>query len=399
MKILILCGVFSDTVRDEVLSKAKRAVEFSANLMQQKLIGAARETEHEITVLSAPFLGAFPNASSLFSFRGFSAPCTEYTYVPFCNVWGIRNVSRLRSLKRAMRTFLDQDGEKLILCYCPHTPFLKAAESAKRRDKNVRICLYVPDLPEFMNLSAHVSPIYKFAKYFDIRSMKRAMRSVDSFVLLTERMKDRLPIFEKPYFVSEGLITKEALAASRTCTQARADAPPKIVYTGKLSERFGCKTLIDAMAHLSEDCRLVLCGTGDVLNYAKQKAEEDARIQVLGQLTPEDAEEERRKGAVLVNPRCGKEEYTKFSFPSKNLEYLLSGRAVVAHVLDGMPEIYRDCYVSPSDESAPALAEAIKTALSLSEEECRERHERFLAYAEQALLANAVFEKITQMGH
>ena len=398
MKILILCGVYSDKVEQEVLRDARRAVEFSANLMQKKIISAARESSHEITVLSAPFLGAFPNASSRLFFRGFDTPCTEYTYVPFCNLWGVRNLSRAASLKRAMRAFLKQDGEKLVLAYCPHTPFLKAAAFAKRRDPKIRTCLYVPDLPEYMNLSAHVSPIYKFAKFFDIRAMHRAMRKIDSFVLLTEQMKERLPVGEKPCLVCEGLVTKDALTAAKEIAPEKKESTPAVVYTGKLDERFGCKTLVDAMKHVTVPCRLVLCGTGDALPYAREAAKNDPRILPLGQVTPAEAKERQQNAAVLVNPRAGEEEYTKFSFPSKNLEYLLTGHAVVAHFLAGMPDVYRIFLTSPKDESAEALAAALTDALSESDEKRQEKHLAFLTYAEEHLLSSSVFETILQMG-
>ena len=38
-----------------------------------------------------------------------------------------------------------------------------------------------------------------------------------------------------------------------------------------------------------------------------------------------------------VNPRQNNEEFTKYSFPSKTMEYLASGVPVVAYKLDGIP--------------------------------------------------------------
>ncbi len=404
MKILILSGVFDRENEQAVLAQARRAVEFSANLMQEKIIAGFRALDScEVTVLSAPFLGAYPTASSTFVFRGFDAVCTDYTYVPFCNLWGVRNFSRARALKRALRPFLrEEDEQKLILAYCPHTPFLKAADYAKRRDKHIRSCLYVPDLPEFMNLSDKISPIYKFAKAFDIRSMRRAMRSLDSFVLLTEQMKDRLPVGDKPYLVSEALLTDEALEQAK---RKAADPPApacgtrNIVYTGKLDARFGAKDLIDSMEHLpDQDLRLVLAGTGDALEYAKARSARDMRIRVLGQITPAEAEELRQTAAVLVNPRSSREEYTNYSFPSKNAEYLLPGKSVVAYLLPGMPAAYRDFLCVPQAEGAAAIAEAVRRALALSPEERCVRHLNFLHYAETHLLASRVAESILHLG-
>ncbi|MBP3685822.1 MAG: glycosyltransferase family 4 protein [Clostridia bacterium] len=398
MKVLILCGVFEDAMEASVIRQAKRAVEFSANLMQKKIIRAFQTISDDVSVLSAPFLGAYPTASTTKRFSGFDGGNEGYTYVPFNNVWGIRNLSRTRSLKRALRPFLAQEGEKLILAYCPHTPFVKAAAYAKRLDPLVRTCLYVPDLPQYMNLSAKVSPIYKFAKFFDIRSMTKAMRFIDSFVLLTEEMKHCLPVGDKPYLVSEGLITEDALkeAKARLLSKEPTDGKEKtVVYTGKLDCRFGIPALLEAMRSIDEpECRLVLCGTGDAMHLALAAAKEDARIRVLGQVPPSEAAALQKNAAVLVNPRGSSEEYTKYSFPSKNLEYLLSGAAVVAHRLSGMPEIYDRFLFAPKGDSPEALAEAIRAALGSSREEREQTYRAFLAYAEEHLLATQVANAI-----
>ena len=45
-----------------------------------------------------------------------------------------------------------------------------------------------------------------------------------------------------------------------------------------------------------------------------------------------------------MNPRSNKEEYTKYSFPSKTMEYLATGRPVLMHKLKGIPDEY-DKYI------------------------------------------------------
>lgn len=398
MQTLILCGVFAEENEAEVVSAARRPVEFSANLTQKKLISGFRAVCEDTRVLSAPFLGAYPNASARLFFRGFEKEQTLCRYVPFFNLWGVRNWSRTRALVRALRNHsFDADGRRLLVVYCPHTPFLKAAEYVKRRDPSVHVCLYVPDLPQYMNLSAHVSPIYKIAKFFDIRAMHRAMRSVDSFVLLTEAMREKLPVQDKPCLVCEGLVEQAQEAADMPPSQTR-----NVVYTGGLHESFGVRELICAMEHLpDEDLRLVLCGGGELLPYARACAARDPRILVLGQVSPEQAREHQRSAAVLVNPRPGTAEYTRFSFPSKNLEYLLSGRAVVAYQLCGMPKEYAEfCFTvdGASASESENLAAAIARALSADGEEIRSRHRAFVRYAQEHLLATRVAENIKELG-
>jgi glycosyltransferase involved in cell wall biosynthesis len=69
-----------------------------------------------------------------------------------------------------------------------------------------------------------------------------------------------------------------------------------------------------------------------------------------------------RKADVLVNPRQNDEAYTKYSFPSKNIEYLLSGNPVVAYMLDGVPEEYRKFMSIVPDDGVDSLKDTILAA-------------------------------------
>lgn len=398
MKVLIVCGVFSKEHQKEVLQNARRFVEFSANLFQQKLIAGFRQTECQVNVLSAPFIGAFPMASSIAHFRSFSTATEEYTYVSFNNIWGVRNVSRGRSLKKAIETFAqDPDDKKFILIYCPHTPFLQATVHAKKLDPRIRCCLYVPDLPEYMNLAEKRTLVYEIAKKYDIAVMTKLMEQMDGFVLLTEQMKNLLPVGNKPYMVSEGIIDVIPSVESDTLSTT---GEKNVVYTGKLNARFGVRDLIDGFAYLQNPkYRLILCGSGDCDDYAAAAAKKDSRILPLGQVLPKEAAAWQSKATVLVNPRKGGESYTRYSFPSKNLEYLLSGKPVVAHRLEGMPEIYSDFLyeIKDSQDHPRALADAILAAASDSAEGRMEKYKRFLHYAKENLLAVKVAEAVIEL--
>lgn len=399
MQILMLCGVFAKENEQEVILQARGGVEFSANLFQQKLIAGFRELPHRFDVISAPFIGAYPMRSKTFYFKGFEKSQDQCHYVSFHNMWGLRNMSRAAALKKAVRQFaLQQDQDKLILVYCPHTPFLEAAVYAKKLDPDIRICMYVPDLPNYMNLAEKRSRIYDFAKKYDISVLIKLMEQVDSFVLLTEQMKDCLPVGRKPYLIAEGIISNSAETPDRD--QTDDNSIRYIVYTGKMNRKFGVADLIDGFSHLKNPgYRLILCGRGDCDAYAEAAANRDLRIQVLGQVTPDEAVKWQGRASVLVNPRPNNEEYTKYSFPSKNIEYLLSGKPVVAYLLDGMPAVYSSFLYCVKDSSNPAraIAESLEQALQDSPEEISKRHLLFLEYATENLCAASIAKAITRM--
>ena len=389
MEVLFLCGIFDEFNTETVVRNAKAPVEFSANIFQQKMVQGFEKSDVDFKVLSAPFIGSFPNASRQIYFNGFETAPDKYSYVSFNNLWGYRNISRASALKKAIKSFAKKEGEKLIVVYSAHTPFLEAAVYAKSLDKNIKICLVVLDLPQYMNLKTDRSKLYDVAKKYDIKKMHKLMEHVDSYVLLTEQMKEMLPIGDKPYIVREGIVTDSQL-------ERRGYQPAKekyIVYTGKMDEKFGVKNLVDAFKYIEEDVYLVLCGTGDSDEYIKAAADKDSRIIAMGQVTPDVAREWQDKAAVLVNPRMNNEEYTKYSFPSKNIEYLLTGKPVVAYMLDGMKELYKNYIVEVSNRGNPAIdiSNAINDAMN------QEEKSGFEIYAEGELYIGKWIRDIIEM--
>ena len=359
MDVLFLCGVFAKENEAEVIAQAKKSVEFSANQMQLKLIRGLKEVT-DTQVISAPFIGHYPNQSRSLRFSGFTNPQYICRYVSFNNIWGFRNLSRARALKKAVRAFaLDGNEEKLIIVYSAHDPFLAAAAYAQKLNPKIRICFIVPDLPQYMNLEAKRGFLYNFFKGFDIKSIKEHIKCVDTSVVLTEAMAKALQLTDRPYVVAEGIV--DSIPENRNST-AHAETV-NIVYAGKLYFRFGIRSLVEAFSLLQDSSyRLILCGNGDAVEYLQKCAMEDSRIILLGQVSPEKVQEYISSAAVLVNPRPNNEEYTKYSFPSKDIEYLSSGKPTVAFLLDGMPKCYQDFLyvVDPNRDISCAISDALK---------------------------------------
>lgn len=397
MRILILCGVAEKETQQEVIAHSRGGADLAANLFQQKLIAGFRSLDSGCEVISAPFIGAYPMRCDLMYFRGFKSAQPGCTYVKFNNIWGVRNFSRSGALKKALKDFIAvKDPQKLILAYCPHTPFLEAAAYAKKHDPSIRVCLYVPDLPNYMNLSASRTWFYDVAKKVDINRMTKLMQCVDSYVLLTEYMKEHLPVGDKPYRVAEGII--ETMPQLPEPTVA---GPEKyVVYTGKLFEKFGVKTLIDGFMTLQNpDYRLVLCGKGDCEAYARAAQSKDPRIMFLGQVSPQEALGWQSRASALINPRNVVEEYTRYSFPSKNIEYLLSGKPVVGYFLEGMPQQYRDflCCIDPTLPPEQGIAAKLDEVLSGDSTALLEKNKRFFEYAREPLVAKGIAQSIIDL--
>ena len=395
MRVLILSGAFAKQNESEALTMSRGNIAFSGIRFYEKIIGGFRDIGADYVSLSTPFIAPWKGKGAMF-FKGFSEPQDEHTYVKFCNIWGIRNISRAKAIKKKIKDFIKlDDEEKIIVITSPHTPFLQAAAYAKKKDPRIKINLIVPDLPQFMNLSARVSLIYKIAKKYDISKFSKLCRKIDSFMLLTEQMANALRIKDKPYFVSEGIIENDVFEKNQEKKQKLTkDELKYIVYTGGTNEKFGVKNLVDAFIKTTDPSyRLVICGKGDSDDYIKKMARGDTRIMPLGLVSPSVAYEWALKADVVVNPRQNNEEYTKYSFPSKNLEYLSSGNSTVYYLLDGMKPIYKDFAISPENDSVETLTNAIETALK---DENDTKYQAFVKYAE-TLKAPYVCNKIIEI--
>ena len=386
MKVLFLCGYFEKPYEAEIIKKTKTYVEYAANAFEEKLILGFKNIESEIAVFSAPFIGAFPTAYKDIYFGGFKGEkSAEVNYVKFLNVWGIRNISRALSLKNALKKYCKENREEeiLVLVYSPHTPFLEAAEFVKSKCKKAKICLVVPDLPQYMNLATEKRAVYDFFKKFDIRKFYKLSENVDSFVLLTEQMKDVLKVGERPYTVVEG-ICDDLKSSKNTENEIKT-----VAYTGKLNEVFGVRNLVESFMRIKNDnLRLIIAGNGELSQWVREKTEQDSRIIFKGQLPMSEAKKIIEDCDICVNPRPNNSEYTKYSFPSKLIDYLSRGKKTVAFKLDGMPEIYNEFIFSAEQGIDKAINEALNSP---------NKAEKFKEYAEENLRKEAVSNRIIDM--
>ena len=101
--------------------------------------------------------------------------------------------------------------------------------------------------------------------------------------------------------------------------------------------------------------RLVICGDGDSRNTVLECVKMDNRVSYKGQLPREEILVLQQKATLLVNPRTSEGEFTKYSFPSKTIEYLASGTPVLLYKLAGIPDEYYEYCFTVEDNSDEAL--------------------------------------------
>ncbi len=362
MDILFLGGIFNE---DEVRAKSKGTIQNAANNLQWNIIkGLDACNGKPVSILNAVFVGSYPNNYQDLMIRPKRWSHTEDANdrnVGFCNLPGIRHISRASAMAGGISDWAGKDSsDKHIVAYSVHTPFLYAIKRAKKINPRIKSCLVVPDLPQHMNLRSRPGSLYLLFKSLDVRLASGLLKYIDSYVLLTRHMAKHLRIYdERKYIVIEGMVSSDDLPPKQQ-SYFNPDDTKKVVYTGTLNWKYGIKTLLESFEHInSNNYRLQICGSGEAEAEIRRLCSMDSRVEFLGSLTREAALQLQREATVLVNPRNADGEFTKYSFPSKNMEYLLSGRPTLGYKLPGIPDDYEPYMYYIQDNTSISMANKI----------------------------------------
>ena len=342
--MLFLGLLFERSEECTIAKKSGGVVQNQTNTFQWNCIDGLYENGVEaLHIINALPVGTYPKGYSDIKIESktWTYKCDTHYQIGSLNLPVLKQWGRYRECKKLIKKI----GDKNILIYSAYQPFLKAI---KKLDKSYNVTLIVPDLPEFYDYSKS-SKLRKALRKLNNRSIYRCMSRVDNFVLLTEEMKNPLNVGNRSYTVVEGI------CASEPPSYVREEIANKkaILYAGSLNVKFGIDVLLDAFEQIENyEYELWICGGGDGASRVEEIARNDSRVKYFGFVPKEKVLELQSRASVLVNPRQNNGEYTKYSFPSKMMEYLLSGVPVVAYKLDGYPPEY-DAYFNYVEDNTP----------------------------------------------
>ena len=126
------------------------------------------------------------------------------------------------------------------------------------------------------------------------------------------------------------------------------------------------------------DCTMHICGNGPYAQELKQVVAEHNNVIYHGVLLNKDVMALEKEVSLLINPRPSVGEFTKFSFPSKNMEYMTSGTPVLANRLPGIPNEYYEYIYTFSGETVDEMAESMKKIFAESQDKLNQKG--YLAY-------------------
>lgn len=358
--MIFLGTLFPEHQEGEVISNSRHGVANAANSFQWKMIHGLQKNHEPVKVINVLPVGTWPGI-----YRRLYLPdrTWEQDGIYGVEIGGInlpllKQAIRAVKITRKLRQYTD---ETEIILFSAYLPFLFACH---KLPANLRISIVVTDIPEYYDMH-QVSVARRLLRKLHNRFVYHYMKDISRFILLTDEMRYPLNVGNRPYMVMEGICSDPSNIETPS-----DDHIFSLLYTGRLNRRYGLLNLLDAMDRIPDsDIELWICGSGELEDEIRTRARKDSRVRFLGFVPHEKSLQLQRKATILINPRTNEGAYTKYSFPSKTLEYMVAGKPVLMYRLDGIPKEYDSYLYYIPDETADSIAQSILQLKGMSPEE------------------------------
>ena len=299
------------------------------------------------------------------------SPNLEYIHLGFFNLPIIKHLSIglfsfIYTLSWQIKNRKKEKGVILDAAYITANPFVIAACKLFCCSKTAIFC----DIYDYM---ANVQDAQK--NNTDRITLKLARKisnftykNLDSFIFLTEEMNSIINLYKKPHLVIEGIadINMQSFPKSDLPSH-NFDSKEIIMYAGALREAYGLKNLAEGfIAYQNNNAELWIFGDGDFKKQLYDYTQQDKRIHFGGVIPLSEVIEKEIQATILINPRPVDQEFNKYSFPSKIMEYMSSGTPVLTTKLPGIPKEYYNYLYTINGDTSADITQALETVISVS---------------------------------
>lgn len=366
-KYLYVSALLSERQLIDIFNKTKINPGFAIQKFSRLLATGLKENGVDVTAFSSPPITRDYTTSLFSSLSEENEQGVLYHYIPFINLPILKHLSIFfYSFFYVLSWSLNNKKEGVIicdvLCISPSLGSLLAAKLC-----GLKTVAIVTDIYEQM-VGAGERGLEGFLSRLAGYINNLYVRSFSAYVLLTEAMNALVNPHSRPYIVMEALCNDKI--RNNDIPQNGNACPKVLLYAGGLEEKYGIKMLVRAVQLLpDQNIQLHLYGAGSYLDELLYEIKTDNRIKYLGVVSNEEIIEAEYNATLLINPRFSTEEFTKYSFPSKNMEYMASGTPLLTTKLPGMPKDYYPFVFLIEDETVEGYAHAISKVLSKTDEE------------------------------
>lgn len=393
MKLIFIGLMYNPYDKESVKNRTKSGFQESADTFQWSFLNGLIKNKYfeDIKIFNVVPTGTYP-----LNYRDLNTESKKWSYLEFsCSQIGCTNfpilkqLQRYRMLKKQITKELNNHNEDIqIVFYSLYPLFVLLAKYIKKINSKINISVIVPDLPSKFGIMPG-NPIKKALANLEGWYVLNRINNFDSFVLLTKHMLEPLEIKHESYVIIEGLF--DPLLTKSELVNEYSSVKP-ILYSGSLNKEFGIYNLVCAFNLIEdESIELWICGSGDCEEFIERSSSLNNRIKYFGQVNRNDLILMQSKAYILVNPRTNDNEYVKYSFPSKTMEYIYSGRPTIMYKLSCLPEEYFEHVYFFEHNDIESIKKGILEVLKENPKELKE----FGEYNREWIILNKSAEKQT----
>lgn len=365
MNVLMLSLMYPADDMEQVSRNVKDKLQNQINSYQRAFVEGLRAnllSGERLDIVNALPVGIYPlHYRRLVIPKGWHDQHSLYE-LGCINLPWFKQRGRMRRAARRIAAWCAQSAQnRTVLMYTLYLPYLQAVASVKKRYPDLKCCVIVTDLPNELGLASGRRGWLKRIEYARGEKSMALCRAMDGFALLTRPMADALRVTHKPYTVMEGLICSGTEPAP---VSSQAQERPAALYTGTLERELGIGELLEAFSRMPQ-YELWICGQGAMRDDVARAAERHDNIRYFGFVAQQEALALQARASLLINPRSPAGAFTRYSFPSKTLEYMRSGKPVVCCKLEGIPDEYDPYLHYIRGEGAAAIMRAVDEVLAM----------------------------------
>lgn len=368
MNILMMALLYPEDQLEEVSAKVKDKLQNQINNYQRACIDGIRSnlsSKDHLDILNCLPVGIFPLQYKQLILKSGTHDRGTIQQLGCINLPWFKQKSRAIAAEKALERWIQNNPDnRTILVYTQYLPYMQALHNIKKRYPDVKAAVIVTDLPNEMGLATGRKGLMKVIEARMGRHSLKLLSQMDGFILLTEPMADALGVREKPFEIIEGLVRSEQPLMS---VSSSSPAKPAFLYTGTLESDLGIGHMLEAFEKMPE-YELWICGHGSMIETIQEYTKRCSNIRFLGFVQQKEALALQASATALINPRQPDGMFTKYSFPSKTVEYMRSGKPVLCCRLEGIPSDY-DPYLLYMSAGKEGIIQAVRDLMILTEAE------------------------------
>lgn len=326
-------------------------------------VDALRAGFTSVHLLSFSPVQSYPRGRKII-FRSYSFARDGVTgrHVGFVNLLVFKHLTRLFQLFVGVRPDVLAQRPDVVFLHGVHSPVLIFGAYLARKG----FCV-IPVLTDPPGVIIRLdSAFVRALKRLDRMIVRRLLSEFSGVIALADGIPDRLGI-DLPRLVFPGIVGNEIGGRHVAAVLPQPNYPsPQVIYAGTVSASYGLRWLVGA-ARLLPHVRFSLFGTGDLIEEIKDM--NLPNVALHGFVAPEDLMARLTGASLLVNCRPSDDQVAAMSFPSKLIEYALTGVPVLTTRLPSIPSHLREAFLYVAAETDHGFAAAITKALSASPSE------------------------------